>query len=91
MIAFLENYLFYMIIAAAILVFLRIITLPIKWIFKLLWSAFAGFLLLVLVNVLGSFVGITIGINLLTSLVAGILGIPGVILLLLLKWLFGAQ
>ena len=44
-----------------------------------------GAILLMIVNYFGAYFGITIGINLLTALIAGILGIPGVVLMILFQ------
>lgn len=87
MIAFLEEYLVYILLIAAVILMLRIFTLPIRLFFRLLWNAIVGLVLLVIFNALGGLIGINIGVNLLTCLTAGILGIPGIILLLLIKWL----
>ncbi|MDY4487561.1 MAG: pro-sigmaK processing inhibitor BofA family protein [Candidatus Limivicinus sp.] len=74
-------------VVGAILI-LKILTKPIRWIFKLLLNAAFGFVLLFLVNFFGDPVGIYIGVNFVNALVAGFLGVPGVILLVLLKFLF---
>ena len=70
-------------VVGAILI-LKILTKPIRWIFKLLLNAAFGFVLLFLVNFFGDPVGIYIGVNFVNALVAGFLGVPGVILLVLL-------
>ena len=44
-----------------------------------------GVILLTIFNYFGALFGITIGINLLTALIAGILGVPGVILMVLFQ------
>lgn len=74
-------------VVGAILI-LKILTKPIRWIFKLLLNAAFGFVLLFLVNFFGDPAGIYIGVNFVNALVAGFLGVPGVILLVLLKFLF---
>ena len=74
-------------VVGAILI-LKILTKPLRWIFKLLLNAAFGFVLLFLVNFFGDPVGIYIGVNFVNALVAGFLGVPGVILLVLLKFLF---
>ena len=72
-----------------IILIVSIFRKPIKWLIKLLISSALGLVALLLVNLgLGAF-GITIGINLYTVLTAGILGLPGIVLLLILKVLFG--
>lgn len=67
------------------LLILRLIFGSIKKIIGLALNGIFGAILLMVVNYFGSYIGITIGINLLTALIAGILGIPGVILMVLFK------
>ncbi len=66
----------------------KIIKTPLKWAFKLLLNAASGFIALVILNFLGGIVGLSLTINVINCLVAGILGLPGVVLLLILKYLF---
>ena len=68
---------------------LKIFGTPIRLALKLALNTLLGFAELVVLNFLGSLVGIGIGINLVNALVAAVLGIPGVFLLFLVKWLFG--
>ena len=79
---------FYFLLAAAVILAIRIFTLPIKFYAKLLWNTFTGFLLLLIFNALGSMIGLTVAVNAATALTVGILGVPGLILLLLVKWLY---
>ena len=74
------------VIAAWVLI--KILAAPIKWIFKLLINAVVGFLLLFLANFIGGFFDFSIPVNLLSCLVAGIFGIPGVIFLVVVVLLF---
>ena len=48
-------------------------------------NGFLGVVLLVLVNYIGQSFGVSITINVFTALIAGFLGIPGVLLLILLN------
>ena len=73
-------------VLAALLV-IKLLTAPIRFAFKLLLNALSGFVVLFLVNFLDSFVGISLGINWFNALVVGFLGVPGVVLLLLIKYL----
>jgi inhibitor of the pro-sigma K processing machinery len=66
----------------------KILKTPLKWALKLLLNAASGFIALVVLNFFGAIVGLTLPINLINCLVTGILGLPGVVLLLLLKYLF---
>ena len=74
-------------VAALLLLFLggKLFRVPIKVLGRLLLNAVLGGIALIIVNLLGGFVGITVGINPVTALCAGILGIPGVALLLVLQ------
>lgn len=83
-----EKIVLYVAIGIAVLIVMRIFTLPVKWIFKLLLNTVLGFVGLFLVNWLGSYIGISLGINVVNAVVVGTFGIPGLILLLLLRWLF---
>ena len=60
---------------------LRLLKKPIKWFFKLLINAVVGFLLLFLANFIGGFFDFSIPVNLLTCLISGVFGVPGVIFL----------
>lgn len=65
---------------------LRVFRTPLKLALKLLLNTLLGFLALWLVNLTSSFTGITLGINIWNSLLIGVLGLPGFILLLLAQW-----
>lgn len=60
------------------LLLLRIIALPIRWFWKLSINSFCGFLCLWLLNSVSSFTGITFPVNMVTVVVAGFLGLPGI-------------
>ena len=60
---------------------------PIAWIFKLIIHAVMGYIALFIFNFVGAWVGLSLGLNWLNAIVTGVLGIPGVILLLLIKYL----
>lgn len=68
-----------------LILFFKIIAKPIKWILKLLLNALLGLVILVVVNYLGAFVGLKITVGWISALVAGVLGLPGVVLLLLIE------
>lgn len=63
----------------------RMFFMPIKLIFKLIYNGLIGGAMLWAVNFIGGHVGFVIAINPLTALIAGFLGLPGVILLILFK------
>ncbi|WP_297632076.1 pro-sigmaK processing inhibitor BofA family protein [uncultured Clostridium sp.] len=74
----------YMLIGLAVL---YVIIKLLKWPIKLLLHGIAGVILLYVVNFIGVGFGIHIGINIITALIAGIFGIPGVIVLLIFTFL----
>lgn len=74
-------------IAILVIGFMKLFRKPAKFIVKLLLNILYGFIALVLINLVGAFIGVTIGINWLNAAIVGIFGVPGVALLLILQWL----
>lgn len=70
--------------AIAVIVVAKMLAWPVKKIMKLIFNVIGGIILIFLVNMFGVNIGITIPFNILTALIAGILGIPGVLVLILL-------
>ena len=66
---------------------LRLLRAPIRLLFKVLLHIGAGFLALILINMAGALVGITVGVNLLNAAIVAVLGVPGAVLVLLLTLL----
>ncbi len=75
-------------VGISLYVLLKILAAPIKWIFKLLLNAITGFLLLFLANLISGFFDFSVPVNLITCLVAGVFGIPGVIFLFVVTYFF---
>ncbi len=72
----------YGLIGIVILYFvLKLLKLP----FKMLINGILGVILLYVANLIGANYGVTVGINIVTALIAGILGIPGVIALFIFQ------
>ena len=65
----------------------RLLKKPLAWILKFLLHAAMGYAFLFLFNFVGAWIGVSLGLNWLNAAVAGVLGVPGVILLLLIKYL----
>lgn len=61
---------------------LKIFKLPLK----ILANGILGVVLLYIVNLIGAGYGISVGINIVTAIIAGTLGIPGVIALVLFQF-----
>jgi inhibitor of the pro-sigma K processing machinery len=76
-------------IVGIVLLFLigKIISLPIKILWKLIVNAILGGVLLLIFNFVGSLVNLSIAINFWTALIAGFFGIPGVIFLAIFKYI----
>ena len=74
-------------IVLGVVIVLRLLAKPIRFIFKLLINTVLGFVLLWLVNFFGGGLGIALELSLLNALVVGLLGIPGVLLLLAIHFL----
>jgi len=70
-----------------LLLALAILKFPIKIIFKLIINTVIGFVALLLLNYAGGFIGVSITVNWINALIVGVLGVPGVALILLLQWL----
>lgn len=63
----------------------RIFSIPIKAVFKLILNSVLGGILIFIINLIGGAFGFHIGLNVLTSIIVGILGIPGAVLLVIFK------
>ena len=74
-------------IVLAVIIVLRLLAKPIRFIFKMLINTVLGFILLWLINFFGGRIGISLDLSLLNALVVGVLGIPGVLLLLAIRYL----
>ena len=68
-----------------IYIFCLIFLKPVKLIAKLVINILFGTVLVFVFNYAGGFLGLKLGLNIFTSSVAGILGIPGILLLLAIK------
>lgn len=63
---------------AAIFLLGRILLIPIKVLLKLVVNSVVGGAFLVLLNIAGSASGIVMPVNIITAVIAGLLGLPGV-------------
>ena len=65
----------------------KMLLVPLKVIFNLIVNAVIGGGVLLVMNLIGSFWGFTVGVNPITALIVGLLGVPGVVLLVALRLL----
>ncbi|MGE5588901.1 MAG: pro-sigmaK processing inhibitor BofA family protein [Clostridia bacterium] len=63
-----------------------ILYVPLKLVVRLAYSAIVGGLVLWLVNLVGGLFGVSVAINPVTALAVGLLGIPGLALIIALKY-----
>lgn len=68
-------------------IFGKIFVVPIKIILKLIINSVLGGLFIFIINFIGAFFNFHIGLNLVTSIFVGILGIPGAIAIVIIKLL----
>ena len=69
-------------------VVIKLFSKPIKLLVKLACNTAIGYIALLLVNKFGGLIGISLGLNWVNALIIGVFGYPGLILLLLLKYVF---
>ncbi|MBE5812373.1 MAG: pro-sigmaK processing inhibitor BofA [Clostridiales bacterium] len=65
----------------------KLLLIPVKIVWKLAINAIIGGITLLLINFLGGFFGLYIPINIITALITGILGVPGVVMILILQYI----
>lgn len=65
----------------------RLFIVPLKKILKLVINSVLGGVCIFLINLIGASFGFHIGLNVLTSLIVGLLGLPGAVCLVIVKLL----
>ncbi|MDW8802964.1 pro-sigmaK processing inhibitor BofA family protein [Clostridium sp. A1-XYC3] len=76
---------YFLIAVLGLYILVKVFAWPLKVLFKLIANGIFGVLLLILVNFIGHYFNFYIGINAITALIAGFLGVPGVIFLVVFK------
>ena len=82
-----ENFVSILIPVVLLVLLLRLLVLPIRWFWKLFVNGGCGFLCLWLLNSISGFTGLYFPINYVTAIIAGFLGLPGIILLAVLQFI----
>ncbi len=67
---------------------IRLFHTPLRMVLRVAANTLLGFGALLLLNLTTAITGISLGLNVLNALVIGVLGVPGLGLLLLVQWLF---
>lgn len=80
-----QTILVYILAVLGVCLIAKIFSAPIKLVFKLLVNALVGGLALIIINWIGAFFNFHIDLNIFSALITGALGIPGIVILLILK------
>lgn len=64
-----------------------ILVVPLKWTVKLIWNGVLGGIMLFIINLVGCIWGIHLTINPFSAVIVGLLGVPGAVMLILLKYM----
>ena len=83
------NVIIYLACIVGIFIVGKIFSIPLTKILKLVLNSVLGGLLIYIINLIGNSFSFHIGLNYITSIFVGILGIPGAILLVILKLFLG--
>ena len=84
--SFLEKAALALVIALTVVTCLRLLRRPLKLLLRLAVSSSLGFGALWLVQYTSAYTGLSLGLNLFNILTVGVLGLPGLGLLVLLQW-----
>ena len=83
------NILTYLACICFIFIIGRIFIVPIKKILKLIFNSVLGGIIIYLINLVGASFGFHIGLNIVNSVIIGLLGLPGAVCLIIVKILVG--
>lgn len=83
------NIITYLACICFLFIFGRIFIVPIKKILKLVINSILGGITIYIINFIGANFGFHIGLNFFTSIILGLLGLPGVVCLIVIKLLIG--
>ncbi len=72
-----------------IFLFGKILIVPIQKILKLIVNSLLGGLVIYVINLIGANFGFHIGLNIVTSMIVGLLGLPGAVVLILIRLFLG--
>lgn len=81
------NVITYLACICFLFLFGRIFIVPVKKILKLVLNSIIGGIVIFIINLVGASFGFHIGLNFFTSIVIGFLGLPGAVILIIIKLL----
>ncbi|MDU1414682.1 MAG: pro-sigmaK processing inhibitor BofA family protein [Clostridium sp.] len=82
-----SNIVYFIIAILIIFIVAKLFSWPFKVLINLIINGVVGAILLYLINFVGGHFGLILPINAVTALIAGILGIPGVLFLIILNYI----
>lgn len=82
-----ENIITYLACICFIFIFGKIFIVPLKKLLKIIFNSVLGGICIFLINIIGSNLGFHIGLNIFTSVLIGLLGLPGAVCLIIVKLL----
>ena len=71
-----------------VLIAFKLFSTPMRLVLKVGMNTALGFLALIALDLFSPLLGLHIGVNLINALIVGILGLPGLALLVLMQWVF---
>ena len=83
------NVITYLACICFLFLFGRIFIVPVKKILKLVLNSIIGGIVIFIINLFEASFGFHIGLNFFTSIVIGFLGLPGAVILIIIKLLVG--
>lgn len=83
------NLITYLACICFLFIFGKVFIVPIKKILKLVINSVLGGITIFLINLIGATFGFHIGLNIFTSILVGLLGLPGVVCLIIIRLLIG--
>jgi len=84
-----NNIITYLACICFIFIFGRIFIVPLKKVLKLVLNSVLGGLTIYIINLIGAGFNFHIGLNVFTSILVGLLGLPGAVCLIIVKLLIG--
>lgn len=84
-----NNLITYLACICFIFLFGKLFIVPLKKILKLILNSILGGISIYIINLVGANLGFHIGLNFFTSVIIGLLGLPGAICLIIVKLLIG--
>lgn len=68
----------------------RSLLTPMRFILKLIYNIIIGGIVILVINLIGRLLGFTLALNFVSALIVGTLGVPGLGLIIALKFMFKA-